>query len=334
MVEQVRRQAGQLSDHLRRQQAALDHREAELNAREAAIGKEVRAARLWLAERQQQLEESKTDFTRLQRELEARIQAVEAKEVNLAASEGKLGSEQREHLAKLVERELVVERGLRQLDAREKQLSDREESINKHAEELRRREELLSDQLAELTTRGSQLDRHSHERTKQAYAEQAALESRRANLEAAENLLSREQNELAEQRRQVAVERGQLQEAVQADRRKLEAERRDAEAELAQREKAWQERHDALEARATALEQLRGDVAKAQEETLEMRLATEELWARLCGTMAPAALTQSIAQVRRRLAEQHSYAETVGGAAARRSRAPSATASEPRTTAR
>ena len=54
---------------------------------------------------------------------------------------------------------------------------------------------------------------------------------------------------------------------------------------------------------------MRSDVAETQRETLEIRLATEELWARLCGTMAPAALTQSLSQIRLKLAEQNRFVE-------------------------
>ena len=45
-------------------------------------------------------------------------------------------------------------------------------------------------------------------------------------------------------------------------------------------------------------------MAKTQQEALELRLATEELWARMCGTAAPAALAQSLAQTRLKLAEE------------------------------
>jgi len=38
---------------------------------------------------------------------------------------------------------------------------------------------------------------------------------------------------------------------------------------------------------------------------LEIRLATEELWSRLCGSMAPAALTRSLARIRVQLADQY-----------------------------
>ena len=39
-----------------------------------------------------------------------------------------------------------------------------------------------------------------------------------------------------------------------------------------------------------------------------MRLETEELWARLCGNMAPAALTQSLSQIRVQLADEQRLA--------------------------
>jgi septal ring factor EnvC (AmiA/AmiB activator) len=53
------------------------------------------------------------------------------------------------------------------------------------------------------------------------------------------------------------------------------------------------------------MEQMRADISRSQQEVLEIRLATEELWSRLCGSMAPAALTQSLARIRVELAQQH-----------------------------
>jgi predicted nucleic acid-binding Zn-ribbon protein len=40
-----------------------------------------------------------------------------------------------------------------------------------------------------------------------------------------------------------------------------------------------------------------------------MRLATEELWSRLCGTIAPAALTQSLGEIRRQIVDQQQLAQ-------------------------
>ncbi len=78
--------------------------------------------------------------------------------------------------------------------------------------------------------------------------------------------------------------------------------------ELDKERQKLKRRRDDLDARRAALKQLRSDVTRTQRETLEMRLATEELWTRLCGTMAPAALTQSLAQLRVKLADQQRLA--------------------------
>jgi septal ring factor EnvC (AmiA/AmiB activator) len=45
-------------------------------------------------------------------------------------------------------------------------------------------------------------------------------------------------------------------------------------------------------------------------ETLEIRLATEELWVQLSGTAPAATLTQTLGQVRAKLAEQYRMANT------------------------
>ncbi len=74
------------------------------------------------------------------------------------------------------------------------------------------------------------------------------------------------------------------------------------------RSKPCARRRDELDAHRTAIEQLRGEVSATQRETLELRLATEEIWARLCGTMAPAALTQSLGQLRLKLSDQNRLA--------------------------
>ncbi|MGH7136335.1 MAG: hypothetical protein ACREHD_11385 [Pirellulales bacterium] len=54
---QLQSQADQLAAHLRQRQQELDRREAQLNSRLADFDKEVREARLWLAERNDELNE-------------------------------------------------------------------------------------------------------------------------------------------------------------------------------------------------------------------------------------------------------------------------------------
>jgi chromosome segregation ATPase len=69
------------------------------------------------------------------------------------------------------------------------------------------------------------------------------------------------------------------------------------------------ERESQLDARESALDQLQSELRSTQREMLEMRLATEEVWAQLSGALAPASLTRSISQVRAKLADH--YRQTI-----------------------
>ena len=65
-------QAAQLATHLQKQQASIDHRESELNARNAAIENQVRGARLWLSERHTELSQRQAELDRREKELAQR----------------------------------------------------------------------------------------------------------------------------------------------------------------------------------------------------------------------------------------------------------------------
>ncbi len=58
-----------------------------------------------------------------------------------------------------------------------------------------------------------------------------------------------------------------------------------------------------LDHRRATIEQSQAEVTDLHRETLELRLATEELWSQLAGVMTPAALTQALGQTRSRLAQ-------------------------------
>ncbi len=117
-------------------------------------------------------------------------------------------------------------------------------------------------------------------------------------------MLASQQVQWEENLRAISRERqAQAERAVDLERR-LAAERARAVAANEQFHQDLKRQEQELAARHAALERMRADVGKAQQEALEVRLATEELWARLCGTMAPAALAQSLTQTRLKLAEE------------------------------
>ncbi|HEV3136652.1 MAG TPA: hypothetical protein VGZ26_02090, partial [Pirellulales bacterium] len=270
IVQQVRSQAAQLAAHLQRQQATIDHREAELNARNAAFENQVRSARLWLNERHGDLGERAAELDRREqevarREAESVLQAQPLR--NRQGGSHPAASEPTE----LADRSAELDRRQVELDALAQRLADR----------LARAEQIEDVQLA-----------------------LRSLENRRDNLERAEKLLWAEQAEVERQRQHFAEERATYAEQTQADRGRLAQEQQRAVAEHDKARHELQRQSDEMAARQTVLERMRTDLARAQQESLEIRLATEELWARLCGTMAPAALTQSLAQIRLKLAEE------------------------------
>jgi chromosome segregation ATPase len=274
-AQQVRTQATQLAAHLQRQQAAVDHREAELNARLATMENQLRSARLWLSERHAELAERKNDLDRRERDLSGR-------EVDLRHPQRS------------------VKKSLAPLAATvpEAELAERQAELDQREAELAAMATRLGDQLA------------LADQSRDAQNAMRAIITCRENLERAEKSLAGEAAGLEHQRRQLTDERAAFAETIGADRQKLAEEQQRAIAEHDKTRRELKRQADDLTARQAALERMRADVARSQQDVLETRLATEELWARLCGTMAPAALTQSLAQIRLKLAEEQRMARS------------------------
>lgn len=133
----------------------------------------------------------------------------------------------------------------------------------------------------------------------------ARLQARQKNLEEAEALLSDGQSALDRGRQQLTADRQTWQEQCDIERRRLGDDRRRCEADLDKKLRAIADRSGHLERRSAAVDQLRAEVLRAQRETLELRLATDEIWAQLAGSVPPPVLTQSLARIRGKLAEQY-----------------------------
>jgi dTMP kinase len=265
-AHQVRLQAAQLATQLQRQQAAVDHRESELNARSAAVENQIRSARLWLDERHAEMAAKKAELDHRERELEARETQRPDPARNRSGARMAAGDE------------TEIERRAAELDRREAEL------------------EQMAARLAQRLDAAEKLDTQSHEAER--------LKARRENLERAEMLLAGQQAEFERKRRELEEQRARLEEAMQAERRKLAEEQKRTAAEHDRIGQDLKRQSDELSTRHAALERMRSDVKRAQHEALEVRLATEELWSRLCGAMTPAAVAQSLAQVRLKLAEE------------------------------
>ncbi|HEY2894892.1 MAG TPA: hypothetical protein VGJ16_11785 [Pirellulales bacterium] len=266
-IHQVRTQAAQLSVHLQRQQATIDHREAELNARLASMENEIRGARLWLNERHAEMAEKTAELDKRERDLESRLTAIDASE---AANRNP---------TKISEFELAE---------RAAELDRREAELERVADRLK--QEHLSGPSAQRGTGSMRAD------------------GRIGRLEQAEKTLAASYEDLERGRKLLADERAAFERNRLVDRERTAQEAAQAGALHAKARHELDRQTDELTARQEALERMRNEVGRSQQEMLEMRLATEELWARLCGTMAPAALTQSLAQLRLRLADEQRLA--------------------------
>ncbi len=221
----IQAQADQLGMHLRSRQKELDHRESQINARLAAIDRDMRAARLWLKERDAEIAE-RTEM----------------------------------------------------LDRREAQLATREDSLRRNA--------------ANTAHSGTAPTARNQQKTAKA-AERRVEEAR----EEADNL----RKELQEARRQ-------FHEEARQQRQRMAAEQRTAFAEIERQRESVRRRAEHVDQSRAALEQLRAELSGMHRETLEIRLATEELWAQLSSAAPPASLTKSLSGIRGKLADQYRIA--------------------------
>jgi chromosome segregation ATPase len=261
---QVRLQASQLAAHLQRHQATIDHREAELNARVAAMENQIRAARLWLDERQGELTQRETALARQ--------------------------------------------------DATQADVPSRQTSSDRPSnhDELSVREAELNRRAAELDTAAAELARRfgTTDALGAAISPAESMETYRLKLVEAEQRLVDEQAEWQRRFRELSEQRAEFTGFVEMERQKLNQQRRQAaEARDAEQRDVKRQESD-LANRTAALVGLRAEVQRTQQEALEMRLATEELWSQLSAQHAPESLAQSMAQIRLKLAEEFRLAKT------------------------
>lgn len=136
-----------------------------------------------------------------------------------------------------------------------------------------------------------------------------ALEAYRSQLEHSEKLLATAQAQWQEKFRELAEQRAAFARHVETERNKLADERRRWAETHQQDVRELKRQQSELANRQGALEALRADVVRRQQEALEMRLATEELWSQVSNTAQPAAIAHSLGQIRLRLTEEFRLAK-------------------------
>lgn len=93
--------------------------------------------------------------------------------------------------------------------------------------------------------------------------------------------------------------------AVHRRRQELDEQFARDQAELARRIAAIQQREDALDQQQEFLDQLKAEATAQHQEALETRLASEQLWAKMAERADMPEVLERIAELKRRLADQH-----------------------------
>jgi chromosome segregation ATPase len=326
LARQLSTQAAQLVRELDLRQKDLDHRESQLHAQMAQLEQSVRAARLWASEKEAQITTRLAELRPQEHDARARLDRLAAAEAAFrrmsAAKEKELAAREeaaRRHEAELQDRDrrlvdqLAAERAqrrdfeLQQEKARD-DLTYQQQRINTGREASL---ELVRQLLAGVEQRRQAVEARAEQieqRVKQAAPPAAVSQPNEELLSARWSKLEKAEAELQTRRRQLAVEQQQFRETIHAERHQATLEQRRTIAELDQQRQAVERRSQHVDKCHAALEQLRGEISRMHREALEIRLATEELWAQLSGVAAPATLTQSLGKIRARLAEDYRLA--------------------------
>jgi hypothetical protein len=330
---QLYTEAAQLARELAVRQEELDRRQAQVNAQAAQLEQNQRSALLWLREQQAELGSRRDEvelarretLVRLDRlaateaavlrktttreeELTAREESIRRREAELASRDKLLADQVAAH--RLARRAFESEQGqaVAKLDFLKQQVDVRREASLVLVQQLLsgvERRRLAVEAEAEECQRRALRTPHA---AGVATADEETLQARRREIEASEARLVQAQADTERLRRQLLDQQQQFQEAMRAERSQLAAQQRRGLAEVEEKRLAAQRRSEHVDQCRTALEQLRAELGQIHRETLEIRLATEELWAQLSGVAPPAALTQMLGKTRARLADDYRMA--------------------------
>ena len=273
LVGQIREQATQLARHLQSQQQNLDRREAELNAREAALENEVRSARLWLTSRQAELEDQAKELAAQSTEI------IEAEEVLPAEDEGpttlklhidedaaSYNADSKDTAGtgvRFKQEKQVLHDLQQQLSLKEQELGHREKKITKSEQDLEKRALELAGKERELETIAEDLQRRETLLAQQqgrTETQKAEFEKRHREMDQRQAMLYRD-----------IEEHTQLRTRLGSDQHALEELR----ADIAQRREEFEQQRLMIERQRAECEELRvqtnADLDRQRAECDELR---------------------------------------------------------------
>ena len=321
VAEQLRVQAAQLASHLRSRQKELDHREAQINARVAQLERDARTARLWLKEREAELNRRDEELGTDQREAEQRLARlatadaarqqpeIETRAKELADRAAAQEEEQRNLQAAREQAEAAREQAEAALQHERQQLESRREAsqqmIRQMLAQVERRRHAVEARAVESQKKAAKPGKELLAREEAVRRTLETLQARGCRLDESEARLAEAHGEVQKLRQQLCDARRELQEEHRRQRQRWAVEQHRVTADLEKQRQAVQRRGDHVDQCRAALEELRGELGRMHRETLEIRLATEELWVQLSGAAPPAALTRSLGRIRTKLAEHY-----------------------------
>ncbi|MEM8681237.1 MAG: hypothetical protein AAGF97_17965, partial [Planctomycetota bacterium] len=226
--------------------------------------------------------------------LQSRQRQLDQREASFHAQVAQLENELRS--ARLLQQELQHE-----LADQKRKLQRREDELQREAADLLHAETAQREEVHEQVALASRLNEN---------AKLTAAEWRRrlADLDKGERLIKSQLGDIAFQRTALERERHELarsnEERDQTIRRQREEEKQRFQTQLLK----LQQRQEEVERRATSVQQLHQDTCETHRETLELRIATEQIWAKLSGQVSTAELTRQLAGWRKQLMDQFALA--------------------------
>ncbi len=296
-----------------------EHEAQNWQRREEAMRKSLTDLSKRYAERRAALDEVTEKLRHAQTELKA-------VEVTHDEAQERLGAQRESEAARQIS-EQEREQWNRECQTREAALAGREADLETRLRDIATEQEQSRKQFIaneeELKRRETSL-RQAQEQLDQAKSKwQAEREVWARKHQDAKQELSRQQRTAQANIKNREQELDERQVRCQELERKL----KDAELDLRRQRDAWfaqrdqQERdenelrarlvrrHEEVESRAAALEKFREELVELHRSTLEIRLATEEIWADLAERVPSERLNQSLVTIREQIAEHYRFAE-------------------------